>query len=111
MGHLLTEMGVPFLYESYRIAYSKTHHYIPDFRICRPDGSSFYVEVKGRFFPSDRTKHLLIKKQRPDLDIRFVFQQPNHKLYPGSKTTYAQWCEKNDFKYSGKKLPKEWFEI
>jgi hypothetical protein len=104
MGCLLKDAGIPFLYEPDRIAYNKVHHYVPDFKL---DG--FYIETKGRFLPADRTKHRLLKEQHPDLDIRFVFQQPNHTLNPKSKTTYAQWCDKHGFLWSGTKLPKSWF--
>ena len=34
------------------------------------------------------------------MDLRFVLQSPNGKIYKGSKTTYGQWCEKNGFKWS-----------
>ena len=47
--------------------------YTPDFLL--PNG--IIIETKGRFTPEDRRKHLLIKKQHPDLDIRFVFSTVN----------------------------------
>lgn len=67
------------------------------------------IEAKGVLYSEDRQKHLLIKKQYPDLDIRFVFQNPKNKLYKGSKTTYADWAEKNGFKYSTRQIPDAWF--
>ena len=105
MGHLLETEGVPFGYENHRIGYNKAHHYIPDFWLSR---SNIFIEVKGRFLPSDRTKHLLIKEQHPHLDIRFAFQQPTHKIRPGSKTSYADWCDKHEFKWCGLEIPKSW---
>ena len=83
---------------------SETRKYTPDFTL--PNG--IIVETKGRFTTYDRKKHLLIQKQHPDLDIRFVFSNPNSKLYKGSKSTYASWCEKNNFIYAKKLIPKEW---
>ena len=65
-------------------------------------------ETKGRFIEADRTKHKLIAKQHPDIDIRFMFQNPREKLYKKSKATYADWCEKNDFLYCSKELPYMW---
>lgn len=109
MGCLLEKEGIPFLYEPDRIPYNKPHHYVPDFRVVDRQGHTFYIEVKGRFLPSDRTKHRLIKEQHPDIDIRFVFQQPKHRLTPKSKTTYAQWCDRHGFLWSDKRLPKSWF--
>ena len=66
------------------------------------------VETKGRFTPADRQKHLLVQKQFPELDIRFVFSNPNQKINKGSKTSYAMWCEKNGFLYAKGLIPKEW---
>jgi hypothetical protein len=66
------------------------------------------IEVKGWFKPADRTKHLSIKKQHPDLDIRFLFDNANKRLSKTSRTTYAQWCQKHGFKYAEKTIPKEW---
>jgi len=60
------------------------------------------------FTPTDRRKHILIQKQHPELDIRFVFTNSNKKLNKKSKTTYAKWCEKHEFLYATKVIPKEW---
>ena len=52
---------------------------------------------------------LAVKRDNPDLDIRFVFQKPFLTIYKGSKTTYAQWCEKHGFPWcSFYDLPIEW---
>lgn len=81
------------------------HQYTPDFILS----NGIIIEAKGIFEVADRQKHLLIKTQFPHLDIRFVFQNANNKLYKGSKTTYAMWCEKNGFKYATKLIPASWF--
>ena len=44
------------------------------------------------------------------MDLRFVLQSPNGKIYKGSKTTYAQWCEKNGFMWAKKEIPQEWID-
>jgi len=102
----LTTQGVPFGYEDQKVVYevSETRKYTPDFTL--PNG--IIIETKGRFTTYDRKKHLLIQKQHPDLDIRFVFSNPNSKLYKGAKSTYASWCDKNGFMYAKKSIPKEW---
>tara|TARA_R110000823_G_scaffold286190_1_gene404530 strand:+ start:292 stop:714 length:423 start_codon:yes stop_codon:yes gene_type:complete len=103
----LNSQGIDGEYEKHEIKYTipaTDHSYKPDFRL--PNG--IFIESKGWFLPDDRKKHLLIKKQHPELDIRFVLQSPNGKIYKGSKTTYAQWCEKNEFKWAKKEIPKEW---
>lgn len=102
----LEEAGIKDVYEIGRIPYEKkTAHYIPDFIL--PNG--IIIEVKGYFEPSDRTKHLLLKKQYPQLDLRFVFQNPKLKLNKKSSTSYADWCDKHGFEYAHKWVPKSWF--
>ena len=94
-------------YESMKIKYvvpEKQRSYTPD--IILPNG--IILEVKGRLVKADRDKHLLIKEQHPDLDIRFVFQCANNKIRKGSQTTYAMWCEKNDIKWCEKVVPITW---
>lgn len=98
---------VAFDYEKLRLPYlvSETRTYTPDFQIL---SNGIIIETKGRFLPSDRKKHLLIKEQYPDLDIRFVFSNPNAKIRKGSKTSYADWCDKHGFLYAQEIIPTEW---
>lgn len=103
----LTSLGVDGQYEQHKITYTvpaSDHKYTPDFKL--PSG--IFVETKGRFVAADRKKHLLIKEQHPDLDIRFLFQNANNRLSKKSKTTYAQWCIKHGFLFAEKEIPKEW---
>ena len=106
----LKEKGVAYEYETDKIKYTKEHRYTPDFKIVSDKGNVFYVETKGYFEGKDRTKHLAIQKQRPDLDIRFVFLNAFNKLSKKSQTTYAQWCDKHDFKWAEKTIPDEWIK-
>ena len=103
----LTKAKVKFSYESTRISYeiNEVRKYTPDFIL----GNGIIVETKGRFVVADRKKHLLIKSQHPDLDIRFVFTNSKAKINKGSKTTYGMWCEKHGFQYADKLIPEEWF--
>jgi len=97
-------------YEKHKIKYTvpaTDHTYTPDFRL--PNG--IFVETKGRFVTEDRKKHVLIKKQHPELDIRFVFQNSKNKIRKGSPTTYADWCIKHGFKYADKTIPQEWLDL
>lgn len=101
--------GIDPKYESSKIPYiipASNHTYTPDFELP----NEIIIETKGRFVASDRKKHLLIKKQHPNKDIRFVFQNSKARINKGSKTTYADWCEKNGFLYADKMIPKEWFD-
>ena len=102
---LLEKNDVPFTYEKDRIKYvSRPHTYTPDFVL----GNGIIVETKGRFMPSDRTKHLLIKEQHPDLDVRFVFSNSKTKLSKRSKTTYSDWCDRHGFEYADRLIPLKW---
>ena len=105
----LKERGIDGEYEQHIIEYVKpeTHHkYHPDFKL--PNG--IFVETKGRFLGDDRKKHILIKKQHPELDIRFLFQNSKTKISKGSKTTYGMWCDKHGFVYADKEIPEEWIQ-
>jgi len=101
----LLSKGIDFEYEATTVEYLKVHSYRPDFRL--PNG--IFVEVKGRFRPEDRAKHLLIRKQHPEIDIRFVFMRDN-LLSPRSRTRYSRWCEIHSFKYALGSVPDEWHE-
>lgn len=97
------------VYESRYLTYKipeSVHKYTPDFILS----NGIIIEAKGLFEADDRKKHLLIKQQYPHLDIRFVFSNPRNKLYKGSKTTYADWCDKYGFKYASKTIPPAWFK-
>ena len=100
--------GAKLLYETSKIKYTipeSDHVYTPDFIL--PNG--IIVETKGRFMIEDRKKHLLIRAQHPEKDIRFVFTRSATKLYKGAKTTYSDWCVKYNFKFADKKIPDSWF--
>ena len=104
----LKKLSVPVKYEELKIKYE-----VHDFRTYTPDfelPNGIIIETKGRFVLDDRKKHLLIKKQHPDLDIRFVFSNSNAKINKGSKTTYGMWCDKNGFLYADKLIPEEWIK-
>ena len=83
-------------YEAVKLKYEVVHQYTPDW-IDPQTGAIF--ETKGRFTGSDRSKHIAIKKQHPDLDLTIVFQRPHLPIRKGSKTTYAGWCDKHDIKW------------
>ena len=102
----LKSLSVPFKYEEFKIKYEvhENRTYTPDFEL--PNG--IIVESKGRFVAADRKKHLLVKKQRPELDIRFVFSNSKAKINKGSKTTYGDWCDKNGYLYADKLIPEGW---
>lgn len=103
----LTKRGISYTYEKTKIKYrvEEDRTYTPDFVLL---SNGIVVETKGRFTAADRKKHLLIQKQHPDIDIRFVFSNANNKLNKGSKTSYAAWCDKHGFMWADKHIPEEW---
>ena len=104
----LNEQKIKFEYETTVIDYIKPqteHTYTIDFTL--PNG--ILVETKGRWVAEDRKKHLLIKKQHPELDIRIVFMSGKTKIRKGSKTTYGDWCDKNGIQWAEKEIPTSWF--
>jgi len=108
ISNQIASRGIEVKYESEKVAYiipASEHTYNPDFKL--PNG--IIIETKGRFVIADRKKHLLVKQQHPELDIRFVFTNSKNKINKKSKTTYADWCEKNGYKYADKEIPEEWF--
>ncbi|RTL93857.1 endodeoxyribonuclease [Ancylobacter aquaticus] len=103
----LRAAGIDPRYEEDIIPYirpARNAKYHPDFVL--PNG--IVIETKGRFVVADRQKHVLIKQQNPDLDIRFVFSNSRARISKGSPTTYAMWCTKNGFKFADKLIPSEW---
>ena len=104
----LKENKIKFEYETTVIPYIKPetkHTYTIDFTL--PNG--ILVETKGRWVAEDRKKHLLIKKQHPELDIRIVFMSGKTKIRKGSKTTYGDWCDKHQIPWAEKQIPEAWF--
>jgi len=107
MADHLKTVGVTFAYESHTIPYlkpQKPSRYTPDFLL--PNG--IFLETKGLFGAADRAKHLLVREQNPQYDIRFIFQRSSQKLYKGSKTSYADWCNANKFRWAEGGVPKSW---
>ena len=104
----LADNKVKFEYESKKFLYvPKPRTYTPDFYLVESD---IYIEAKGHLDKADRVKMALVKQQHKDLDIRFVFMNARNKIYKGSRTTYADWCNKHVFRWAEKSIPMEWFK-
>lgn len=105
----LTLKGVSFSFEELVINYTKPSRvskYTPDFEL--PNG--IIIESKGRFVTADRQKHLLVKAQNPEYDIRFVFSNSRSRISKKSATTYGMWCVKHGFKFSDREIPDAWIK-
>lgn len=101
----LKSRGIKFRYESTQIPYILARHYTPDFEIV---DHGFFIETKGLLDRDSKAKMIAVKKQHPELDIRFVFMYPKKKI-PGTKQTHAEWAERNGFKWAEGVAPEEWF--
>lgn len=97
---------VKFLYESKQVPYVLERTYNPDFEMV---DHGFFVEAKGLLDRDSKAKMIAVKKQHPDLDIRFVFMQANKKI-PGSKQTHGEWATKNGFVWAEGNIPDEWLK-
>lgn len=109
VAEFLTSNGVKFTFETLKVPYVKPetkHTYTPDFIL----DNGIIIETKGRWLLDDRKKHILIRKQRPDLDIRILFQNANAKISKGSKTSYADFCEKHGITYAHREIPVAWLK-
>ena len=104
----LNKRKVKFQYEEVKLKWQdlRMRTYTPDFVLS----NGIIIETKGRFISSDRTKHLFVKAQHPELDIRFVFSNPRAKLYKGAKSSYGDWCDKHGFQNARETIPVEWLK-
>ena len=112
VGEDLTRRRIPYKYQPKApISYVIEHEYTPDFRV-----GDMLIETKGFFLTDDRRKHVALKKAYPNLDIRFVFQNPStpvegaSKRKCGTKLTNGEWATKNGFKFAKGTIPNEWLE-
>ena len=107
----IQDAGLKVLYETDKVQYiwpQRNSKYTPDFKLPSKDGGFFYLETKGLWVVEDRQKWHLLHEQHPEIDFRLLFSNANAKLYKGSPTTYAAYCEKHGFQYANKTIPEEW---
>jgi len=104
----LKHSGVSYEYESELLKYTRECTYKPDF-ILDLGSHKIYLEAKGFFKSSDRTKLLRVLKENPGIDLRLIFMQ-NNKLSKTSNTTYSQWADTHGIPWCLKEIPKEWLK-
>ena len=104
----LAKSKIKYKYEKDKFRYIvPIKSYTPDFYLMN---YGFYLELKGNLDVTDRVKHLLVKEQNPTLDVRFIFPNSKKKIYKGSKTTYATWCDRHGFLYADNRIPNIWLK-
>lgn len=88
---VLVANGIEHEYEPEKWEYeipARTATYTPDLLV-----EGVYYEIKGHFDADDRRKMLLLASQ--GYQFIMVFHRPENKISKNSKTTYADWCDKN----------------
>lgn len=82
-------------YELEKLPYILQNSYLPDFKI----NDNVFVECKGFFKPSDRRKMLEVIKQYPKKKFILFFQDSTNLISKRSKSTYGDWCDKNNIEW------------
>jgi hypothetical protein len=100
---------IPYKYEATTLTYQhEPQKYTPDFLLYKSD--DLLIEYKGKMTNETRKKLLSIQRCNPDQRICLVFEKPNNKIRKGSKTTYWQWAEKNNFPWSEHYVKSGWLK-
>lgn len=97
-------------YHSDPVPYTIQKKYHPDFLYRDPNGISYYIEAKGRFWDSaEASKYIHVRNALPHgFRLVFLFQDGNkpmphaRKRKDGTRQTHAEWAERNKF---------EWFSV
>lgn len=105
----LEEYNICHNFEGIKLEYiipESKHTYTPDF----PVSPHIVIETKGRWVVEDRMKMLYLIEQYPDISFRMIFYNANQKIKKGSKTSYADWCDKHNIMWANKHIPFEWIK-
>ena len=70
----------------------KSRTYTPDWYLPKFD---LWIESKGRFLGSDRTKMIAVRAEYPDLNIKILFMKQD--TFGTRKTTYTEWATKHRY--------------
>ena len=101
----LLDRGLSPQYEPDKFEYTLHRKYCPDFKV-----GDVYIEVKGWWPSSERMKFLSVIRNNPELRIFVALQRPNQRLNKQSKTTLAQWCQKQGIKWSPIPIPPDFID-
>lgn len=101
--------GKPVAFEVTKVKYtvpSRVATYTPDFTL----GNGIHIEAKGLFDAADRQKHLLVKAQCPDMDVRIVFMKDQRLTKSPKSDLYSTWCLKHGIKCAIGSIPETWYK-
>lgn len=98
----LNRSGLDVKYEGEKLPYTITANYYPDYIVTLKGGKKIYIEAKGHFRREAKTKMAAVKRDWPDLDIRFVFYRFDR--------TNIRWAVKHKYPYAIGQIPQEWLD-
>ena len=101
----LQKQGLSFSYEKESFVYYRKGRYTPDFTIDGPH--PFHIEVKGYWFPADRSKVLAAIIANPEMRLLVALQRPFMTISKKSKTSYAAWCTQKGIPWSTIPIPED----
>lgn len=107
----LIALGVKYVYEkvaTYFTPPSKQRRKTFDWHLTLASGKEIIIETKGYWDSPARLAELECIKQHPELDIRYVFTDSSKPIRKGSKTTYADVCQRNGVLYADGTVPRSW---
>lgn len=117
----LDKRGVKFEYEADKLSYQRSIRggtcgkcgansitrkasYTPDVKLS--DGS--YIEIKGRFTASNRSRMADFKRSNPNVRVRLLFAADNW-CTKAKRQRYSDWAKANGFELAvGKRVPDAW---
>jgi len=94
------ENKIKVSYEPCKVKYTvpeSQHSYTPDFQIGTNE--SILIEAKGYFSAADRKKMIHVIRSNPNITFRMILQNSTMKISKRSKTSYADWCDKNGIEW------------
>lgn len=107
----LISQGLSPKYEPDKFEYTLHRKYTPDFLLgLDVNGNKVFSEIKGWWPSSERMKFLSVIRNNPELRIFVALQRPNQRLSKQSKTTLAQWCQKQGINWSPIPIPPDFID-
>lgn len=114
---ILDPMEANYHPDDCKLYYTVTSGYEPDFVVWNDDGTTTYVEAKGRFRDAtEARKYRAVRDSlKPTEELVFIFQNPNvampntSKRRDGTKYSISEWADKYNFTwYTAETLPTHW---
>jgi hypothetical protein len=102
--------GVVYTYEAIKVKFTppaKERTKTWDWLIETDSGKTFVCETKGYWSPRNRLDETEAIHQNT-ADVRYCFQRAKTPIRKGSKTTYADWCDKNGILWCEGTIPPSW---